>query len=82
MSKQYVVIPLDIFKEGFYETVKLEALECLGARLSEYENQLYKYTHGKEWEDFLQQEFEEALTYFQTINVGKEDKLLCLNSTS
>lgn len=81
MSNQYVVIPLDIFKEVFYEIVKLEALECLGgAKLSKYKDQLYKYTHGKKWEDFVQQEFEEALTCFQTIDIGKEDKLLCLNN--
>lgn len=81
MSKQYVLIPFETFKEVFYETTKLEALECLGeAQLSRYKNKLYSYTRGQEWEDFVQQEFEEVLTYYQAINIGKEDKLLCLNS--
>ena len=77
MSKQYVLIPIETFKEVCEEMTKLVALECLGeVKLSKYEKDLYKYTHGKKWEDFVQQEFEEALTYFQTINIGKEDKLL------
>ena len=57
MSKQYIVIPIDEFKDLYTGYLSYEALECGGVdNWAWYGESKKDYAKGKDWHEFVEKE--------------------------
>lgn len=75
MSKQYIVIPIDEFKDIYAGYLSNEALECGGVDNWEWCGESMKdYAQGKDWHEFVEKEIAEVIKNSATLNIDLEDK--------